>query len=191
MKSFCIRQCVHIDIDESLKKQALEDEKNILNQKGKNNPTTLSLNKRMDYIGSITHNGVFRLIAQWGIEYIPTPYFDATIHKDKCDFLYEGDKNDIQGSPLGSFPDGSPVLNVFPRSRFLVKNEKQEKPMDNYVFCKVDLVSDVLHIVGFVGYDNFWGELGKPFSAKHPCHYILASQLSDFQGHFIRRKRYP
>jgi len=190
----CIRQCVHLKIDDDLIAQAFEDEKKMLDQKGKNNPTTLVLNKRMVFWGSIAHNGVFRKMSEWGIEpEVKTPFFDASIHQDEYDFMLRGLKYDIKGSPIGKFPDGTPITVVYPKSRVLIKDEEKNKPMDIYVFCKVDLPEKMLHIAGVCRYHDFWENFNLPFEGKvkHPCHFVLISQTEDFKDQVMGFKKSP
>lgn len=176
----CLEQCVHLEISDELLAQAEKEEKLMWEQKGQNNPTTLLLNKRMHLYGSLAQNGVFEKLAEWNMEVETSPYFSPTMHHDDYDFLYGTDRCDIQGQPLGTFKDGRAITNVFPGSRFLVKNQKEQKPMDYYVFCAIDLPGRLLHIAGVISYAKLWS-LDQELTLKNPCHYVTAGQLTGFR----------
>lgn len=181
----CIPQCVHVEITDEMMEQAEKEAKLIAEQKGANNPTTLVLNSKMDLIGALAQNGVKRQCDLWGIALEDfTSFFDVRIHADNYDFKHRGLLIDIQGTPMGKFPDGTPVVKVYPNSRFLTKNDKQKKKVDKYLFCSVDIEKRLVHIVGLIGYDELWNS-GQEFEAvgnfKVACHYCLAHQTHDFK----------
>lgn len=181
----CISQCVHVDITDDLIQLALKEEQQLHIQKGDDNPTTLPLNKRSDFVGSLAQNGVKRFCYEAGVALEDfTSFYDSTIHADNYDFRHRGVTVDIQGSPIGAFPDGKPIVQVFTKSRFLTKNDKEGKFVDKYLFCKVDFPSKKLHIVGLIDYTTLWENgqtMEKTGNYSAACHYCLASQLTDFR----------
>lgn len=173
----CFNQCVHIDINEDIIKQAVSDEQNIQRQKGFQNKTTKLMSMDRDYVGSIAQNSVFEYFRQIEIDIDTTPYFDKSINQDTCDFIHRG-RNDIKGSPTkGKWNE------VRPYTSFLLSDHQREKEVDWYTFVKVDLDHNVAHIAGVISYKDFL-ELSQPVNhtnLKHPCHNILAKDLLPFR----------
>ncbi len=176
--------CIHYDISGDLIKQALQDEKDLQRQKGAINPTTLPLNQRRDFIGSIAHNGVFEKIEEWGIYIEKTPYYKASIHKDEFDFYYNRSKIDIQGTLIKPNKQGYKVVTKW--TSFLIKNEKEEKEMDQYCFTAIDLEEKVLHIVGIIDYEDVWTSENIAKYVPHPAHQVLAKDLKDLKKFIFR-----
>lgn len=184
----CIDSCCHYQITDDLIELAEKDEYHLALQKGVRNPTTLNLNKRHDFIGSLAQNGVFRYVRALGFALEDeTPYFDATINQDRYDYMNRGAIYDVQGAPMGEFEDGRKIEVVYPNTRFLIKNEKEEKEMDYYTFCKVDVENGIVHIAGVISYNKFWDELDQEGEEtyKHPCHYCRAKDLTSFRDSIL------
>lgn len=174
----CIATCKHIYITKELLEQAKRDNEDMLKQKGKNNPTTLILNEENDIIGSLGQNAMFVYMDLRKIEYKKTRFFDKNIHQDSCDFECGKASFDVKCSPTSKdFPS------VFGNSRLLVKNASKGKYVDYYVFAKIT-EKKVVHLVGYIGYRDFWEKKGKPFvssKVKEPCTYVLVSDLVAFK----------
>lgn len=170
----CIDNCLEYPISRSLKDQAEEDSKNITQQKGFVNASTVNLSERRDYVGSIAQNGLIEKIYSMGIKVEEvTPYFNSSIHQDEYDFKQRGARVDVKGSEMTSdFPQ------VYPNTRFLIKDKSKDKRVDYYAFVKVNLEDDLIHIAGIISYEDFW-TLGQPFIGKfkNPSHFVLAKDL--------------
>jgi hypothetical protein len=172
----CISSCLHLDISEDLKDQAMIDTKKIKDQKGFNNPTTIELNKDNDYIGSLAQNGFFQYINAIGYKLDETtPFFDNKLHKDDYDFKHRGATYDIKGSPMQSG-----WQEVKPSSQFLIKNDSEGKKVWYYYFVKVDLENDILHFAGIIPYEQVWRD-DNQFESKYPCRYIKGKELKPFR----------
>jgi hypothetical protein len=182
--SVCTEQCVHHEISDELISLALDDEKNIQKQKGLGNLSTLPLNYRRDFIGSISHNGVQEKIADWGIEIQNSPYFTGSIHSDQYDFLYDRKKVDVQGSIIRPTRNGFSTIGKY--TQFLIKNEKRHKLMDYYCFTAIDLDRRILHIAGVVNYYTIWLDENEIENIDHPAHKILTKDLTPLTKFIFR-----
>lgn len=172
----CFGQCVHVEISDALMEVCLEQEKQILAQKGLRNPSTVPLNKRRDLIGSLGQNGIMDLFQSYGmdggLEF--SPYFDPMRHGDEWDFRYRGTSYDIKSSPIRKYKW------VSARTSFLVSDRQRNKPVDGYVFCQVDLENRIIHYAGVVEYNYFW-QASVPAVGewvRSPAHIIEAKELS-------------
>ena len=91
------------------------------------------------------------------------------------DFEWRYEKCDVKSSPVSEdYPK------VYPTSRLLVRDGT--KKVDRFVFTKINLKDKVVLIAGCIKSHKFW-DLAKPLieNAKHPCHYVLAKELSPFR----------
>ena len=164
-----------IPIIEEMLQNAIQDEKKIISQKGG------MWNEMSDYcdrIGSIGQQCVSNYLKEEGLAFEETPFFDSTINKDLFDFKIIDQKIDCKASPIGEFDY------VHPKSRLLVRNDKQEidKKIDYYLFVKVDLSKMITHIAGIINYWDFWklGQTSEDYEMKikKPCHFVFAYQLT-------------
>lgn len=181
--SKCIDQCVHFEITDDLLHQAIEDEKNMLAQKGIVNRTTVDMNRHRDKIGSLAQNGLFEKVKELGVKLdSTTPYFDATIHSDLADFWHRGGSNDIRGSVMGR-----EFSIVYPNSRLLVYDNDREKDIDWYTFVKIDENCLKGHIVGVIRYDKVWTDdhIYRSPKLKAPCHYVYARETKPFRDYLF------
>lgn len=169
----CIPQCEHIEITQDLIDQAEIDAKNIKQQKGANNKSTINMVNNHDIIGSIAQNVVFRYFEQNGILIEETPYFDKSIHKDKCDFEHRG-LNDVKGSPAKRG-----WKEIRPYTSFLLSDHQRAKKVDWYTFVRLDMDDRIAHIAGVISYQDFLDKSVEATFAnlKSPCHYIEAKHL--------------
>jgi hypothetical protein len=187
-KAKCYGDCVHVEIEDWLYNLALEEDGALKSQKGVNNPTTMRISEKRDIIGSIAQNGVFHYVENclgMGFE-AKTKYYDPSLHKDSYDFILRGNTYDIKGSDIGTFPDGTPCQIIYPNTHHGMKIESKEKPMDFYVFCKVDLKHMRLHIAGVISFDMFWNLEQKKIVHGFPYQYVKTTQLEAFRKHYFR-----
>lgn len=186
----CINICDHFDITDDIISLALEEEKKLAWQKGIKNPTTLNLNSRHDFIGSIAQNGVFALVESWGIALDSKfPYFDPQRHNDDYDYIHRGVRFDVQGTALdGVFRDGTPIRQVYPRSLSFVKREKESKNMQAFTFCFIDFDSRVLHVAGNISAHEVW-EMPVFEDMKHPCRKVPSGSLTSFRDFIFGSNR--
>lgn len=176
----CLEHCVHYDITEDLIKRAIEEEKNIQKQKGRDNASTLLLNTKRDYIGSIAHNGVCDWIEETGLSFSRSPYFSNAISADEYDFLYGRKRVDVQTTPLRPDRYGNRTIHRY--TSFLVKNEKEHKPMDYFCLTAVDLQENRLHIAGVIPFDEVFTIDSRAKGVIHPAHQIYATQLKGLRN---------
>ncbi|PWT73662.1 MAG: hypothetical protein C5B59_12780 [Bacteroidetes bacterium] len=174
----CIETCIHLDITDELIARAEADEKGLMKQHQQED-TYLPLNKRPFFIGALAQYGVFELLDDWKVPFIRSAYFDPARHGDRYDFVYEEMLHDIQGQVVK--PDWP---EVYPRTRFFVKNQKKDKPMDRYVFVLVDEPALKLHIAGVATHDQVWDN-EQTMILKNDCHYVLANQLKGLRQHIL------
>lgn len=171
----CIKGCRHLPITKELVEQAKKDNADMLKQKGINNPTAIILTQSNHIIGSIAQNGVFKYMDKLHIPYKPSKFFDENIHSDKNDFECKGYSFDVKGSSMTGF-DFVPE-----DSRLLIMEDDKKKIVDFYVFVKLQKKPiPTIHIVGFIGYEDFWEKIGQPFHSsniKRPCHFVFAKDL--------------
>lgn len=163
-----------VSITEEMFIQAKEDSKNIKEQKGVGNKTSIVLTEDNDFIGSLAQNGVFRYLDLQGIQYTRSRFFDSSIHKDSYDFLVKDKKWDVKGSPK------DPKYEIGENSRYLVMLDDKEKIVDYYLFVKVDVGNKIIYIPGYIGYKEFWEGKGALFispKVKYPCWYILGKDI--------------
>lgn len=173
------KQIIPVPISEDL----LERAKEALKQQPKYK-STKELNRYRDLYGYIGQFGVI----EWIADLVFTPdheeYFTEDKKGDECDFVWRYEKCDVKASPTSK---GYPK--VYPKSRLLVKDDT--KKVDRLVFVKVNVSDRMMYIAGTISWQKFWGVpeeylegRAKPFESKkvkHPCHYILAKDLSDFK----------
>lgn len=179
----CTEQCTHQDISDALYQQAQQDEINIHRQKGAGNPSTLFLAQRRDLIGSLAHNAVIEKIQDWNIEIQWTPYYDASIHADQYDLLYDGLRIDVQGTPIRISQEKRIIR---PYTSFLIKNEKEQKPMDYYCLTAVDLEERIVHIAGVISYHTLWKPENEARGVPHPAHQVYAKDLTSLRKFIFR-----
>jgi len=184
----CSSDCVHVDIEDWLYKMALDDDSGLKNQKGANNPTTVRISENRDIIGSLGQNGVFCYVEDYlGMGFdAKTPYFSPSLHNDVYDFKFRGATYDIKSSDIGKFPDGTPCTIIYPNTHHGMKSASEDKPMDYYVFVKVDLKNMRVHIAGVIGYDLFWSFRQKKLVRGIPYQYVTTKQLEPFRKHYFR-----
>lgn len=180
----CLPQCIDITISEEVLQQSLEDEKKLLAQKGDNNPTTLKLHSRMNLVGALAQNVVFESLDDWGVPYEGSPVFNPNRHNDDFDFRTDRGNIDIQGKPM-TLRDGTIVQDVYPNTKYYVKNEKRDRNMQYFCFVSLSAKRRIAHIAGIISCVTLWG-LHQEANLTHPCHFVYARQLTslrDFMFH--------
>lgn len=149
------------DIEES------EDyNKLLINQKG---GIVNEMSDHFGYIGYLSQKAVERALIQLNVDYVKSPYFNPNIHRDEYDYIIQGFKCDVKGSPG----------KIYKKSRFLVRDDKKEKDklIDVYIFVKIE--EKLAQIVGVISYKKFWNISTSSSGMKvvKPCHYVLKDNL--------------
>lgn len=188
----CIDGCIHYEYDQSLVEQAKEKERILITTLGQNNRKNRQIRDASNVLGYI---GQYASISQvqdvWGIDVVSPDYINPDFKGDEYDWMYDNQRIDTKASPLGKFPDGQVIKNVFPKSRFLIAIEHREKPMDYYCFVKVDLEDKLVHIAGVIRFDDFWRDdriwekTGRDGN-KYTCGYCFAYDLTDLRKFIFR-----
>lgn len=172
----CTRQCTHQYITDELFELAEYEMAKLKAQKGENNPTTVNITNNHDLIGSLAQNAVFTYIENMGIYVETTPYYDPRRNADKCDLYHRGQFVDIKGSSIYKYP------HVTRYTKHLVYDHQKDKPMDEYLFCKVDIDNRLVHIAGLVSYEEAWQDKYRYMvKGKHPAHQIPQPVLKPFR----------
>jgi len=134
--------------------------------KGLNYKSTIDLNEDRDVIGLLGEKAVASVLeAEWG------EYRTPDKKGDSFDFKAGKERVDVKSSTL--YKGANPY-----QGRLLVRDGS--KPMDRYIFCKVDLKSKDVYIVGTITYNDFQ-EICRPFEGKYPCQSIYIEELDSFE----------
>lgn len=169
MSDYIFNKIIEYHISQDMIDLATLHEQKISAQK-QHSQTTLPLNKRRDFLGSLGQQAVIEYLFSKGFSPEYTDYFDAKINRDECDLVWRG-KLDVKTSSF----DTEEIMSW---SRLLISDHQKDKRVDNYIFVKVK--DDEAYILGQLPYDDFW-DISKPITYKTPCHYVTFKQLKGFR----------